>query len=402
MNRYIILELLAGITDTDLDTLLSLPGDARLADIGLESISFIQFIVALEEEFDFEVLDSDLMISNFRTIDMLFATLQKYFSADSELKKVLVCDCDNCLWHGIAGEEEISTDSATDALHRELIRLQENGVLLCICSKNDPNNIRQAFTLCERLRPEHFLLMKVNRNNKADNLLAVARELNLSLDSFVFLDDSDYELGLINALLPEVATVKADYGKVSPSGEPSFPEEICSYFTAVSSDIDRTRQYREQKEREKCKLKVTGVEEYNTSLETVVTCREADSGQADRIAELSQRTNQCNLACTRYTGEDVLKLLSRKDYTILSLSVKDSYGDMGIVGAAVIRHAPAPVVEAFFLSCRAFDRGFEDVLIRKAGELCPGHLQGIYRESEKNRRFANFYPDHGVMLYEGL
>ena len=415
MYKRKIIELLADVTDTALDTLLTLPGDTPLMSFGLDSLSFIRFIVALEEAFDFEVLDSDLILSNFQTLDMLFATLRKYLDTSSALKKVLVCDCDNCLWHGIAGEEEIFTDNSTALLHQELIRLKDSGVLLCICSKNDMGNILHAFAQLSALneaakllqpehfllRPEHFLLMKVNRNPKTDNLLALSKELNLSIDSFVFLDDSDYELGLVNAIFPQVRTVKADYSRRLPSGEPAFLEELHSYFASDIPGSDRTRLYREQKEREKYRQRADSVAAYNASLHTTVTCEKAAPEQADRIAELSQRTNQCNLACTRYTRDDIVTLLNCKDYTLLTLQAGDIFGDMGIVGAAVIRHNPSPVIEAFFLSCRAFDRGFEEILLNQAKTLFSS-LQGIYIESEKNKRYATFYSDHGVTQYEGL
>lgn len=393
MNREKILTILGKVIDKTTEELLNLPNDTTLPDIGLASLTLIQFIVDLEEEFGFEVLDSDLLLSNFQTVDMLFITIDKYFHTDS-LKKVLVCDCDNCLWSGIAGEETTYINEAAASLQRELIQLYENGVLLCLCSKNEPSNIANAFTQPDMiLKPEHILLSKINWNNKAENLRKIADELKLSVDCFVFLDDSDYELELINALLPEVTTLQVDFSNIE-----NVLASIRSCFALNTSVSNRTEQYRQQKEREKAKLKYNSVEEYNASLETTVICEKASANQADRIAELSNRTNQCNLSDTRYTTENIQLLLNDPDYTLLSLSVKDKYGDMGIVGAAVI-HVPA-VIEAFFFSCRAFDRGFEEILIQRIKEFFPSNLMGIYRETEQNRRYSNFYPQHGVILYE--
>ncbi len=400
MNKDKILKLLADVIHLSFDELSLLPEDTLLSDLGLSSLAFIQFIVALEEAFSIEVLDSDLLLSNFQTIQLLFSTLEKYFQTDASVKKVLICDCDNCLWHGVAGEEDIYTDSYTDALQNELIRLQQKGILLCLCSKNESGNIVHAFThLNMPLRMDHILLYRINRNNKADNILHFANELNLSTNSFVFLDDSDYELGLVNALLPEVTTIKA-------SLEDNCISDLChklsSLFSQDASDLDRTRLYREQKDREKDKLNFTDVTAYNASLDTIVTCEAASMEHADRIAELSMRTNQCNLSCARYKSEDIAKMLDDKEYMLLSLTVKDKYGDMGLVGAAVIHLDPIPVAEAFFLSCRAFDRGFEDVLIETAKQISPPGLTGIYKESPQNKRFRYFYNDHGVTLYEKL
>lgn len=396
MNKYKILNILSNTIGISIDDLLTLPEDTLLSGMGLSSISCIQFIVALEETFDFEVLDSDLLLSNFETLGKLFSTLQKYLDTSYTAKKVLICDCDNCLWHGIAGEEEIYIDSTAIALQHELIHLYQSGVLLCLCSKNDPQNIKTAFGQPGMLlQPEHILISKVNRNSKAENIREIAKELNLSTDSFVFVDDSDYELGLIRALYPEIDAVKVDFSTNT------FIDEIHSSFRhdTVSTDFNRTAQYREQKKREKDKLLITDVEEYNASLQTIVTCERAGFEQADRIAELSQRTNQCNLSCARYAEADITRLLSDENYTLLSLSVQDKYGDMGVVGAAAIRQDNNPVIEAFFLSCRAFDRHFEDVLIEKAKSLFPSGLSGIYVKSDKNIRFETFYTKHGVPQY---
>lgn len=395
MNKEKVLELLGQTIDISTEELSSLPGDTLLSEIGMSSFPFIQFIVALEETFQFEVLDSDLMLSNFQTMDMLFSTLEKYFKTDVIMKKVLICDCDNCLWHGISGEENVYLDQATFSFQEELVRLYEKGVLLCLCSKNDPQTIDKAFRgLSMPLKPAHILLSKINWNNKAENLQEIALELNLPTDSFVFVDDSEYELGLINALLPEITTIKADYRS------DDFIKQIHDCFLSYASDSSRTRQYREQKEREKDRRKITDVQSYNDSLETVITCDIVTQLQADRVAELSQRTNQCNLSLARYTASEIYQLLEAPAYTLLYLSARDKYGDMGIVGAAVIRYETVPVIEAFFLSCRAFGRDLEVVLLDKIKEQFSSDLTGIYRASDKNKHFQNFYTDNGVALYE--
>jgi FkbH-like protein len=205
----------------------------------------------------------------------------------------------------------------------------------------------------------------------------------------VFVDDSEYELGLVNAFLPEVDTVKADYSNLS------FIDEIKSFFGhAQSSDLNRTKLYKEQKEREKEKLMFKTVEEYNASLETKYICDFAAKEHLDRVSELSQRTNQFNMSGKRYSKNDPC--------VVLYLSASDKYGDMGIVGAAMIKNAEtAVVIENFMLSCRVFDRGFEYILLDKIKELSHGkNLYGVYVQTEKNQRYAGFYAENGVLLYE--
>lgn len=296
MNKEKILEVLENIIEINKEQLLKTSVDTKLTDLGLTSIQFIQFIVAIEEEFEIEILDSDLIMTNFETIEMLFSTLEKYFTSKSALKKVLICDCDNVLWHGISGEEEIYLDAAVLKFQETLIELYNRGILICLCSKNEPENVESVFNSLEMpLKKNHILISKINLTDKATNIKEIALELNLSADSFVFVDDSKYELDLVSSIIPDITTVLADYSNCD------FIEKIKGFFDGSSTDINRTQQYRDQKEREKEKQRYASAEEFNASLKTEIKCETASPAQAARISELSQRTNQFNLSDVRYT-----------------------------------------------------------------------------------------------------
>ena len=261
MNKNKILEILSETLEIGQQELAKMPTDTKLADLGLSSIQFIQFVVALEEEFEIEILDSDLILSNFETLEILYQTLEKYFSSKNVLKKVLICDCDNVLWHGISGEEEIYTDALTDNFQQAVLDLYNRGVLICLCSKNEPENIKAAFSSLKMpLNEERVLISKINLTDKATNIKEIALELNLSTDSFIFVDDSEYELDLVSAIIPNITTVLADYSSVT------FIETVKAYFEDTSTDINRTKQYKEQKEREKAKKQFSTAEEFNASL----------------------------------------------------------------------------------------------------------------------------------------
>lgn len=394
MNSVRILEILSDTIEKDPQILKTLPPDANLTEQGLDSLRFIQLVVSLEEAFGIEIRDSDLLLSNFDTPGKLFTTLETYF-VPLTLKKVLICDCDNVLWRGIAGEEPLSLPPCFRSFHAMLLQFYHAGVLLCLCSRNEPENIQDAFcTLAMPLTETHFILKKVSRASKSDSIREIATELNLSPDSFVFLDDSDYELGLIDALLPEVTTVKADFM------DDSFLAALQNLFpqNASSRDFNRTEAYREQKAREKEKRRFQTAAEYNASLETQIRCHPADLSEVARIAELSQRTNQCNLSGSRYSEDEIRAFLTNPDYIVISLSVTDRYGDMGIVSAAIVKlDEQLAVIESFYLSCRAFDRGMEEALlngIRDASGV--KNLYGYYRETPKNKRYGDFYARNGV------
>lgn len=395
MNKAKILELLGDVLNIEKQTLLEMPIDTKLSDLGLSSIQFIQFIVALEEEFEIEILDSDLILSNFETIEILFQTLEKYFLSENVFKKVLICDCDNVLWHGISGEEDIYTDNLTVKFQETVIDLYNHGVLICLCSKNEPENIESAFDSLEMpLKKNHILVSKINLTDKATNIKEIARELNLSADSFVFVDDSKYELDLVSSIIPEITTIHADYS------DGDFIEVTESYFESNTIDMNRTQQYREQKEREKEKQRYSTAEGFNASLKTEVICKLALPSQALRISELSQRTNQFNLSSARHSENEIAQFITDETYSVYALSACDKYGDMGIVGAAIIQKSNKPVIISFFLSCRVFGRGFEDLLLHKIKSDFPNSLNGIYKKTAKNERFETFYSENGVKVTE--
>lgn len=390
MNQDVVFRCLANVLRQPVEKISSISPGQELSEIGLDSIRFIELIVALEDEFHIEIRDSDLLFDKFNTLAKLQTMLSSYFAP---VKKCLILDCDNVLWKGIAGEEKIVIDDDVITIQKELISLYEKGVLLCICSKSDLKTIHQAFQ-DERmiLKEEHIILSKINRNDKVSNIRKIARELSLFPDSFVFADDMPYELGLVSAMLPEVETVLVDYTNLD------FIEKIKSSFPhRESEERNRTVLYREQKAREKQRVCCDSVEEYNASLQTVITCEKATCAQAARLSELSRRTNRFNLSGIRYSEQDIHNMLSSPDYQLVSLKLSDIYGDMGIVGMGVLRQN---IIEGFFISCRVFDRGIEEMLLQKLQSLSNEPLAGVYRPNEKNCRYADFYPSHGVTVHE--
>lgn len=399
MKKEKILQLLCDVIEKDIAQVSYLPGNTQINEIGLDSIRFVQFIVKMEEEFNIEINDSDLLLSKFRTIDDIFQMMQKYFVVNP-LRKVLILDCDNVLWNGVAGEEPLIVNEHILSFQNLLIQLYHQGVLLCLCSKNQEQNIHDAFlTLSMPLTIDHFVLSKISFTDKAQNIKEISTELNLSVESFVFADDSDYECGLIQQLLPEVQTIKVDYSNLY------FITHIKELFDGErTKDLNRTTLYKEQKEREKAKKTCSSVEEYSRSLETKFHCEEAKNDQAMRLSELSLRTNQFNLSGKRYTKQEIEQLQKNDHYLILALFASDKYGDMGMVGAAIVRRErDYTIIENFLISCRVFERGFENILLDKIKQYSKDRcLYGIFVCNEKNIRYQDFYPKNGVLFYEDV
>lgn len=403
MDKEQILLYLAKVLEKDIEDIKNFPENAPLSDNGLDSIKFISFIVELENTFGFEVYDSDLLLTNFETLEKTYNILQKYFKPDNtkqSLKKCLVLDCDGVLWKGIAGEENIIIDEQVIKFQNELVKLYEKGVLLCLCSKNEPENIYEIFQHFNMpLKQEHITLKKINANDKIQNIKEISTELNISTDSLIFVDDNPYEIGLVSSLMPEVETVKADYTS-------NFIDIINRIFSAgeniPQNDLNRTKLYIEQKERVKSFASFNSVEEYNASLETKIICAPACTEHITRIAELSQRTNQFNLAAEHYSKEEIENFIKNKLYTVLYLSASDKYGDMSIVAAAVVKKLPDSVlIKNFMLSCRVFGRGFEYIILNKIKDMFKdSFISGVFKLTEKNKKHNYFYKENGVEIWE--
>ena len=368
---------------------------SSLEPLGYDSLNFIKIVVALEEAFDLEILDSDLLLNNFDTFDHIFEMLNGYLSGKIGIKKVLVTDCDNVLWRGVSGEEAIKSDKISLMYQLKLLELYKKGVLLCICSKNTSNNINNAFKELDMpITQSHFLIVETDTNSKYESIISISKQLDLSVKSFVFVDDSDYELGLVETMVSNVDVVKAN------QANDAWIQLLDSFFSAYSSDYNRTQQYIERKNRIKERKKFKSIADYNASLETTVEITIACSKQAARLSELSLRTTRFNLSSARYSQNEMLDFISSKDHVVIVLSAFDKFGDMGIVGCAIL-NSKKSLLEAFMLSCRAFDRGFEIVLLEKAKSIVSGRqLYGIYCENDQNYRFKNFYANNGVMIHE--
>ena len=386
-----IMQCLSESLSKDITVIQKLDPNAPLSDLDMTSIKLIHFVVRIEESFGFELLDSDLLYEKFSTLNNIFETLSRYTNTQENTKKCLILDADNVLWRGVSGEEDIVIDDVILNFQNMLLELYDRGVILCLCSKNSPELIKAAFAHPKMiLSEEHFAALRANTSDKVTNIVSISKELNILCDSMVFADDSDYELGFVSLNLPEITTFKIDHNT------PQESTTLGSLFEAVqaSSDLNRTVLYKEQKNREKEKRYFTTVEEYNLSLETQIDCGIATTKEISRLSELSFRTHQFNLSARSYTEGELTALMNDSNVSVFYLSAKDKYGDMGIVGMAVLR---GDIIEAFMLSCRVFDRDFELQLLEALKNTAESSLRGVYVPTHKNHRFADFYLKNGVI-----
>lgn len=279
-------------------------------------------------------------------------------------KKCIVLDCDNVLWRGILSEDGIEQIKLGDGLGRSyqdfqrfLLTLYNHGVILAICSKNDESDVLRVFREHSGmiLKEEHIACFQVNWDNKADNIRQLASELNIGLDSIVFIDDSEFEINMVKELLPEVTAILYDRDTVY--------ENLSCFNLKNKADLEgvkqRARTYQTNHKREALRKESSSFDEYLQSLELAVDVHKALPVELARISELTQRTNRCTNG-TRYTIDQLKEKLNESCYQLYSVFVSDKFSNLGLVGVIGIE---GDSLDLFSLSCRALGRKVEDSML---------------------------------------
>ena len=326
-------------------------------------------------------------------------------------KKCLVLDCDNTLWGGVIGEDGLNgirigqtyPGSCFRDFQKAVLDLYNRGVILAVCSKNEEADVLRVFEEHPDmvLKAEHFACMKINWQDKAGNLRQVAAELNIGLDSLVFVDDSEFEINLVRQMVPEVDSL------LLPKDPTGYPDLIRSYgrFDALAyseEDRNRNRMYRAEVQRKQARgdFEVTDLEQYYRYLEMELAVADVDQYSMPRVSQLTQRTNQFNLTTRRYSESDIAAFVADTGARVLALRLNDRFGDMGIVGVVIVRvDQDEALLDSFMLSCRVIGRGVEDALLTAglaaARENGAKRALGLYAPTPKNAQVKDFYPNQG-------
>ncbi len=289
--------------------------------------------------------------------------------------KVIAVDCDQTLWRGVCGEVG-AAGVAFDPWHLELQRLlvdqQAAGRLIVLCSKNAPEDVWEVFDARRTempLRREHVVDAAISWEPKSGKLQALARRLNLGLDSFVFLDDSAVECAELKAHAPAVLTVQ---WPADAAGARRVLDHLWAFDTeaATAEDGRRTELYRAEQAREKARASTASFAAFLRGLRLKVRIATARDEETERVAQLLQRTNQFNFTGLRMDAAELAAWRADPARSCLTLRVSDRFGDYGLVGAALTRvEGRELAVAALVLSCRALGRGVEHRLLRQLGAL---------------------------------
>jgi FkbH-like protein len=336
-------------------------------------------------------------------------------SIDNKRKKCLVLDLDNTLWGGILGEDGIENLKIGDAypglayLHFQeaILEAANAGIILAICSKNNEEDALEVFEKhpFQLIKLNNISAYRINWQDKATNIQELADELNIGLDSIVFIDDNPAERERVKQMHPEV---------IVPDFPPS-PFLMVSYFKKIyedhfqaykltNEDLSKTSQYIANSERNIFKKSFTTVEEYLKSLEMELTIYEASIFTIPRIAQMTQKTNQFNLTTFRYTDDDIKNKI-KKGELIHCLSVKDKFGDNGIAVLSIIQiENNIATIDSLLLSCRILGRNIEGVYLNYIINLLFDknitEVRSCYLPSNKNKQTKDFYEKMNFNLVE--
>ncbi|MEZ4323867.1 MAG: HAD-IIIC family phosphatase [Polyangiales bacterium] len=326
-------------------------------------------------------------------------------------KKVLVLDLDDTLWGGILGEVGVEGlqvgDDPRGAPYRELQRaaleLRDRGVLLAISSKNDHEDALNAMRTLPGmlLREEHFAAMRIGWQDKAQSCREIAAELNVGVDSLVFLDDNPAERARVRHELPEVHVPEL----TDPASYAARLRDVPLFerLSLTEEDRQRSRFYAQRREASALAEVSADLPSYYRSLAMRAHFAGVSSLTLPRVAQLTQKTNQFNLTTRRYTEADITRLA--RDGGVYTMSVTDRFGDQGLVGVAIT----LPVtkgweLDTFLMSCRVIGRTLETAFLAFVADRARASgcevLRGTVLPTAKNAPARDVYARHGFTPVE--
>jgi FkbH-like protein len=325
-------------------------------------------------------------------------------------RKLLIVDLDDTLWGGSVGDVgweglrlggHDGIGEAFADFQRAIKHLKRRGVILGIVSKNEESVALEAIRMHPEmvLREEDFVGWKINWIDKARNIADLASELNLGLQSVVFIDDNPVERARVRHALPEVLV-------------PDWPEDKLLYLSVFSrlrcfdtaaiswEDAERTQLYVEERKRDQLQTEVGSVEEWLKSLEITVRAEPLGKTNLTRATQLLNKTNQLNLTTRRMTEAELLAWTARPDRAFWTVHVSDRFGNAGLTGLLSIeREGDAVRIVDYVLSCRVMGRKIEETMaymaVEAARERSASSVLAVYQATVKNKPCLTFWLSSG-------
>ena len=324
-------------------------------------------------------------------------------------RKCIVLDLDNTLWGGIVGEDGFdgielghsANGKAFVDFQKELLSMWNQGIILAINSKN---NLDDAMKVIKEhpnmiLKEKNFASVKINWNDKAQNLKQISDEINIGLNSIVFFDDDKLNRERIKQEFPEVLTIELPD---DPSQFLPILKDLNDFnvLQRTKEDVERGQMYAQQRERNEFEKSVSNLDDFLDQLDIQVKMKKSNEFLIPRISQLTLKTNQFNLTTRRYQEEEIRKISNDRNFSVGCAQVLDKFGDNGITGVYIVKkNENFWLLDTFLLSCRIMGRGVENAILSQI--LIDAKNSGIeeiranFIPTQKNKPAENFLHDYG-------
>ena len=386
-----------------------------IKNLYINDINYLSSYIGLQNWFDKSLWYQAKYALSMEAIPELCFNISKIInSIFGKTKKCLVLDLDNTCWGGVIGDDgltgiSIGTETAIAEAYTSfqsyIKELKDRGITLAVCSKNDFKNAKEGFSHPDSvLKFDDFTSFKANWDPKYLNIGTIAKEINIGLDSLVFIDDNPVERDIVFSQLSMVAV--PDVG----SDVIEFVSHIDKngYFEPISlssDDINRNQYYEDNKKRANEEATFQSYDDFLVSLEMTAEIRAFSSVYLDRITQLTNKTNQFNLTTKRYTFGEIEAISKDDNYIKIYGKLTDKYGDNGLIAITIGRIENGIChIDLWLMSCRVLKRDMEfamlDELVRQCKAKNLSKIVGYYYKSAKNNMVSDLYSKFGFILVE--
>ncbi len=370
--------------------------------------------ISIEKSFDLRNFYTSKALYSFDFLKAYTEDIKAFLASRfGKAKKVLVLDCDNTLWGGIIGEDGINgikCDSSTSIgkvfyeVQKMINTLIESGIIVCLNSKNNLHDVEEVFAANKMpLDFKKVVVKKVNWENKVKNLVEISRELNVGVDSLLFIDDSDFEINLVKQELSDVETIQV------PKDIYQYPlvfRKTINHFYNLNftkEDLKKTEMYLVEQNRKIEQTQFDNLDSYLESLKLNMNITVNDISIVDRIAQMTQKTNQFNSTTVRLTSSEVKKIMEMKNNYVFAFSLSDKFGDFGITGVAFVSiFNKIGTIDNILMSCRVLGRKAEETFINEIFKFMKNNgvkeCQIPFVLTNKNKQVEDFFNRSNFVL----
>ena len=379
----------------------------------INDINYLSSYIGLKNWFDVSLWHQAKYALSMGSIPELAFNISKIInSIFGKSEKCLVLDLDNTCWGGVIGDDgldgisigvETAIAESYTSFQKYVKELKQRGVILAVCSKNDFQNAKEGFKHPDSvLKFDDFTSFKSNWDPKHQNILDIAKEVNIGVDSLVFIDDNPVERDLVSSQVPSVSVPNVGNDVIH------FIDHIDrnGYFEPISllvDDINRNKYYEDNKKRSQEQSIFKSYDDFLVSLEMTAEIKSFSSIYLDRITQLTNKTNQFNLTTKRYTASEIENIVTSDEYIKIYGKLTDKYGDNGLIAISIGRiNENQCHIDLWLMSCRVIKRDMEfamlDELVRQCKEKGVLEIIGYFYQSDKNNMVFDLYEKFGFAL----